>query len=218
MELRLYLQILRHRWWMLVALPLLVAAISGIAAARQPARFGITARLLVTRGPIAGDDAAGLTDQGEDKTALDLPAIISGAPFRSDLARALAQAGHPIDTAALAGALNGIRQDNVVTIAISATRPEDAVAIGPAMVALLKANGLRYWGDSRATPDAPGLNIGVLDLPDQATLLNGPRALASDVALRSLLALIVAIGLAFGLHYLEAGRRLHAAGNNMAKL
>src|SRR6476661_6324042 len=114
MELRLYLQILRHRWWMLVALPLLVAAISGIAAARQPARFGITARLLVTRGPIAGDDAAGLTDQGEDKTALDLPAIISGAPFRSDLARALAQAGHPIDTAALAGALNGIRQDNVV--------------------------------------------------------------------------------------------------------
>jgi hypothetical protein len=202
MELRLYLDILRRRWWILVALPLVVAGISGVAAASQPARYGTILRLLITRGPIAGDDATGLTDQGEDKTALDLPAIISGATFRSDLARELTGTGHPIDEAALAGALNGIRQDNVVTIAISAARPEDAVAIGPAMVALLKANGLRYWGDPRATPGAPGLNVGVLDLPKQATLLNGPRAIAIDVALRALLALIAAVGLAFGLHYL----------------
>jgi hypothetical protein len=203
MELRLYLDILRRRWWILVALPLLVAGISAVAAASQPARYGTTVRLLITRGPITGGGPAGLTDQGEDKTALDLPAIISGATFRSDLARELTRAGHPIDEAALAGALNGIRQDNVVTIAISAAHPEDALAIGPAMVALLKANGLRYWGDPRATPGAPGLNVGVLDLPDQAALLNGPRAIAIDVALRALLALLVAVGLAFGMHYLE---------------
>jgi hypothetical protein len=203
MELRLYQAILRRRWWMLVALPLLVAAISGVAAASQPARYGTTVRLLITRGPITGDNATGLTDQGEDKTALDLPAIVSGATFRSDLARELTGTGYPIDKAALAGALKGIRQDNVVTIAISTARPEVAVAIGPAMVALLKANGLRYWGDSRATPGAPGLNVGVLDLPDQAALLNGPRAIAIDVALRALLALIAAVGLAFGMNYLE---------------
>src|SRR3954471_22635480 len=125
MELRLYLSILRRRWWIVVVLPLLVAVISGVAAVRQPARYGTTVRLLVTRGLIAGDDAAGLTDQGEDKTALDLPAIITGAPFRNDLAGALTQAGHPIDAAALAGALNGIRQDNVVTIAITAASPAD---------------------------------------------------------------------------------------------
>jgi hypothetical protein len=210
MELRLYLRILRRRWWVLAALPLLVAAISGLAAARQPARYGTTVRLLITRGSIAGDHTAGLTDQGEDKTALDLPAIISGATFRSDLARELARQGNPIDAAALAGALNGIRQDNVVTIAISAARPADAVAIGPAMVALLKANGLRYWGDPRAAPGAPGLNVGVLDLPDQALLLNGPRAIAIDVALRALLALIIAVALAFGLHYLSASKDISA--------
>ena len=204
MELRLYLAILRRRWWILVALPLLVAVISGVAAVRQPARYGTTVRLLITRGLIAGDGAAVMTDQGEDKTALDLPAIISGATFRSDLARELTSTGHPIDEVALAGALSGIRQDNVVTIAISAARPEQAVAIGPAMVALLKTNGLRYWGDPRATPGAPGLNVGVLDLPDQAALLNDSRAIMIDVTLRALLALIVAVGLAFGLHYLSA--------------
>jgi hypothetical protein len=189
-----------------VVLPLLVALISGVAAISRPARYGTTVRLLITRGPIAGDGTAGLTDQSEDKTALDLPAIISSATFRSDLARELTQQGHPTDITALAGALNGIRQDNVVTIAISAARPEDAVAIGPALMALLKTNGLRYWGDPRVTPSAPGLNVGVLDLPDQAALLNGPRAIIIDVALRTLLALIVAVGLVFGLHYLAKNR------------
>ena len=206
MELRLYLAILRRRWWLLVALPLLVAAISGVAAASQPARYGTTVRLLITRGEIPSDDTAGLTDQGEDKTALDLPAIISGTTFRGDLARELTRQGNQIDQAALAGALNGIRQDNVVTVAISAARPEDAVAIGPALVALLKANGLRYWGDPRAVLGVAGLNVGVLDLPDQAALLNGPRAIAIDVALRALLALLAAVGLALGLHYLENAR------------
>lgn len=218
MELRLYLDILRRRWWILVALPLLVALISAAAAASRPARYGATVRLLITRGPIGGDGAAGLTDQGEDKTALDLPAIVSGATFRADLVRELAQRGHPIDPQALAGALSGVRQDNVVAIAIEAARPEDVVAIGQAMVALLKANGLRYWGDPRATADAPGLNVGVLDLPDQAALLNGARAITIDVALRTLLALIAAIGVAFALHYLgerssgEALERLSVSG------
>lgn len=211
MELRLYLDILRRRWWILVVLPLLVALIGAAAAARQPARYGTTVRLLITRGPVASDDTAGLTDQGEDKTALDVPAIVAGATFRSDLARELARQGRPIEPAALAGALNGQRQDNVVTIAIVAASPEDAVATGQATVALLKANGLRYWGDPRATPGSPGLNVGVLDLPTQAALLNGPRAIAVDLALRALLALIAAVGLAFVLHYLAASRRPQAA-------
>jgi len=86
--------------------------------------------------------------------------------------------------AELGGALKADRQEHVVTVAIEAARAEDAVAIGQALVALIKANGLRYWGDSRATPDQPGLNVGVLDLPEQATLLNGPRAIAIDTALR----------------------------------
>jgi hypothetical protein len=203
MELRLYLDILRRRRWILVGLPLLVALISGVAAASRPARYGTTVRLVITRGPIAGDGVAGLTDQGEDKTALDLPAIVGGATFRSDLARELARQGHPLDQQDLAGALNGIRQENVVTIAVEAARPEDTVAIGRAMIALLKANGLRYWGDPRATAELPGLNVGVLDLPDQAALLNGPRAITIDIVLRALLALIAAIGVTFALHYLD---------------
>jgi capsular polysaccharide biosynthesis protein len=209
MELRLYLDILRRRWWIVAAVPLLVALISGLAAASSPPRYGLTLRLLVTRAPTA--DGAGLTDLGEDKTALDLPAIVGGATFRRDLAQELARQGRPIDEAALVGALQAGRQDNVVTIAVTAAHPDDAVAIGQAVVALIKANGLRYWGDPRATPEQPGLNVGVLDPPEQAALLNGPRAIVTDVALRALLGLVAAVGVAFALHYLEVGHEPRVA-------
>ena len=49
MELYLYLDILRRRWPIVVAVPLLVALIRLAVAATQPPRYGATARLLVTR-------------------------------------------------------------------------------------------------------------------------------------------------------------------------
>jgi hypothetical protein len=206
MELRLYLAILRRRWWVVVVIPLLIALVSGVVAISRPARYGLTARLLVTRGLAADGSTAGLTNQGEDKTAQDLPAIVSGAPFARDLTQELARRGSPLDAAALAGAIRASNQDHVVFIAVEAPRPEQAVAIAQAAVALIQSNGLRYWGDPRATPERPGLNVAALDLPAEATLLNGPRAIAQEVAVRALLALIAGVGLVFGLHYLDAGR------------
>ena len=206
MELRLYLAILRRRWWIVVVVPLLVALVSGVIATTRPARYGLTARLLVTRGLAADGSTAGLTDQREDKTAQDLPAIVSGAPFARDLTHELARRGSPLEAAALAGAIRASNQDHVVFIAVEATRPEQAVAIAQAAVALIQSNGLRYWGDPRATPERAGLNVAALDLPAEATLLNGPRAIAQEVAVRALLGLIAAVGLVFGLHYLDAGR------------
>lgn len=201
MELRLYLDILRRRWPIVVALPLLVALISLAAGLARPARFGASARLLITRAAMAGG-TAGLTDQGEDKTAQDLPAIVSGATFRSDLAAELARQGRASDPAALAGAIQASNQDHVVTIAVQAASPGDAVAIVQAAIDLVGRNGLQYWGDRGATAARPGLNVAVLDPPEQAARLNGPRSIALDVGLRTLLGLVAAVGAAFALHYL----------------
>jgi capsular polysaccharide biosynthesis protein len=205
MELRLYLSILRRRWWVVAGLPLLVALVSGAAALTRPPRYEVTARLLVTRGTLPGS-AAGLTDQGEDKTAQDLPAIVSGAPFARDVAQELARQGSPIDAAAVVEALQSWNQDHVVFISAAAARSDDAGAIARAAVAMIQANGLRYWGEPRATVSQPGLNVAVLSLPDQAELLNGPRALAQEVLLRALLGLAAGIGIAFALHYFHQGQ------------
>jgi hypothetical protein len=169
----------------------------------RPARYGTGARLLVTRGDAPPGSSAGLTDLREDKTAQDLPAIISGAAFRRDLAAALASQGRPLDEAALAGAVQAGSHEHVVTIAAEAASPADAEAIAVAAIELVRRNGLRYWGDPNATPDRPGLNVAVLDPPAPAAHLNGARAIALEVGLRALLGLIAATGAVFALHYLD---------------
>ena len=212
MELRLYLSILRRRWPLVVAVPLLVALISAAAALARPARYGTATRLLVTRGGGAPGSTAGLTDLREDKTAQDLPAIVSGGTFRQDLAAELARQGRAIDAAALAGAIQAGNQEHVVTIAFQADRPDDAAAIAQAAIDLVRRNGLRYWGDPSATAEQPGLNVAVLDPPGPPARLNGPRALVLEVALRTLLGLAAAIGAVFVLHYLSERRTVNAEG------
>ena len=97
-------------------------------------------------------------------------------------------------------------QRHVVYLSASTGDAADAVAIVQAAVDLIKTNGRRYWGDSNATPEHPGAAVAVLDLPDAAALLNGPRTIALDAALRALLGLIAGIAAAFALHYLDDRR------------
>ena len=201
MELYLYLDILRWRWPIVAALPLLVALVSLVAALAQPPRYQATARLLVTRPGVTTVDA-------EDTLAYDLPAIAGGRPFAVDVAAELARRGRPLDQALVAQALHGENQKHVVYLSATTADPADAVAIVQAAVDLVRTNGLRYWGDSSATPERPSVNVAVLDLPAEALLLNGPRAIVLEVALRALLGLMVGIGAAFALHYLDSRRSL----------
>ena len=199
MELFLYLDILRRRWPIVVAAPLLVALISLVAALMQPPRYGATASLLVTRPPLGNLDA-------EDTLAYDLPAIVGGEPFVQDVVAELARRGLPLDQALVEQALHAENQRHVVLLSASTGEPAEAVAIVQAAVDMIKANGRRYWGDTSATPASPGANIAVLRLPTEAALLNGPRTIAIDVALRTLLGLIAGVGVAFALHYLDDRR------------
>jgi capsular polysaccharide biosynthesis protein len=202
MELYLYLDILRRRWPIVAAVPLLVALLSVAVAATQPPRYGVTARLLVTLPLIGNIDA-------EDTLAYDLPAIAGGKPFAQDVAAELARRGRPLDTALVEQALHAENQRHVVYLSASTADPADAVAIVQAAVDLIKTNGRRYWGDSNATPEHPSAAVAVLDLPDAAALLNGPRAIALNVALRALLGLIAGIAAAFALHYLGDRRPMN---------
>jgi hypothetical protein len=199
MELYHYLDILRRRWPIVAVVPLLVALISLVAALAAPARYRATARLLVTR-------PGAVTVDAEDTLAYDLPAIVGGAPFAADLTTELARRGRPLAAELVTQALHGENQKHVVYLSATTADPADAVAIVQAAVDLLRLNGLRYWGDASATPERPGINIAVLELPAEAALLNGPRAIALEVALRALLGLIVGVGAAFALHYLDDGR------------
>jgi hypothetical protein len=195
MELRPYLNILRRRWWIVLALPVLVALASTVAALARPARYGVPMRLLITRDP-SHPGAAGRTADGEDTTAQDVPAIVQSAAFRADLAHELARRGTPAEPADLAGAISATTSEHAVALTIADAQPYRAIAIAQALIEVLRANGLRYWGDLTATAGSTGLNVGVLDPPAQAVRLNGLRALGLEIGLRTLAGLGAGFGLA----------------------
>lgn len=210
MELYHYLTILRRRWYLVLAVPLLVALISLAAAVARPPRYGVTANLLVTRSNLGDRSLASpINLDVEDRVAYDLPAIVGSPAFARDVVEELARRGHPLSLAVVEPALHAENDRQLLHISATTANPADAVPIVEATVALIKTNGLRYWGDQRATPADPGINVAVLDLPAQATLLNGPRPIAIEVALRALVGLVAGIGLAFTLHYLSGGRSAH---------
>jgi capsular polysaccharide biosynthesis protein len=202
MEFQLYLAIIRRRWWLLVAVALLAALLTAAFALAQPTRYGLTVRLLVTRTDLLAHPPTDNNVDTEDRVAYDLPAIISSPAFTQDVVRTLAEQGHPLSQAEVEQALHAENDRQLVRLAVTTPQPNDAVAIAQTAVSLIQANGLRYWG-AQTTPDAPGLNVAVLDPPTQAVALNSPALIAREVALRGLLGLFAGIGLAFALHYFD---------------
>lgn len=204
MELYQYLAILRRHWRVVVAIPLLVALVSLVVAVAQPPRYGVTDSLLVTRSNL-GDRrlASPINVDAEDRVAYDLPAIIGSSGFARDVVGELARRGHPLSQSVVEPALHAENDRQLLSLSVVTDNPADAVPIAEAAVAMIETNGLRYWGDQRATPADPGINVAVLEQPSQSQVLNGPRAIALQVALRTLLGLAVGVGAAFALHYLK---------------
>jgi len=203
MEFQLYLAIIRRRWWLPVVLALLTALLTLALALAQPLRYGLTVRMLITRTDLLAHPPANSNVDTEDRVAYDLPAIISSAAFAQDVVRELAAQGHPLNQAEVEQALHAENERQLVRLAVTTPKPDDAVAIAQTVVSLIQTNGLRYWGDTQATPAAPGLNVAVLDPPTQAIALNSPALTAREMALRGLLGLFAGIGLAFVLHYFD---------------
>ncbi len=203
MEFQLYLAIIRRRWWLLVAVALLTALLTGALALAQPTRYGLTVRLLVTRTDLLAHPPTDNNVDTEDRVAYDLPAIISSPAFAQDVVRRLAEQGHPLSQAEVEQALHAENDRQLVRLAVTTPQPNDAVAIAQTAVSLIQVNGLRYWGAAQTAPAAPGLNVAVLDPPTQAVALNSPALIAREVALRGLLGLFAGIGLAFALHYFD---------------
>lgn len=204
MELVFYVAILRRRWAIVAGVTLLTLLVSLVVAFRQPARYGVTVSLLVTRSNL-GDRrlASPINLDAEDRVAYDLPSIVGSPMFARDVVAELGRRGRPLGLAAVEAALHAENDRQLLHVVVTTPDPGDAPVIADVAVALIRRNGLRYWGDVRATPEDPGLNVAVLDLPTEAVLVGGVRAMVGEVVLRGVLGLMAGVGLVFVLHYVE---------------
>lgn len=209
-QLRTYIAIMLRFWPLLLLLPLVTGGVSLGMGWDRPVEYEATTRVLVTQARAATyadvalpELAAGASWAASSYILDDLPALLTSATFAADVALLLDAAGQPLDPALIQTGLRPTVHHRVVTLRARAPTPAAARALVEAAVQALDQGGLRYWGQT----EAGGLQVALLDPPNEALRIGGRGALVSEVGLRMLLALAAGIGLTYVIHYLDD--RLH---------
>jgi uncharacterized protein involved in exopolysaccharide biosynthesis len=208
MQLRHYLSIVR-RFWLLALLPALLAGgLSLLIGLSRPPSYQSTARLMVTHAAHTTGASADLPDFNEHASweiteyiLDDLPLIVSSARFAGDVQRDLQAAGIELPVGAIQAGLRGEVLHRSLTLSATAATPAQAEAIVGSAVSALQTNGLAYW--DRLPVGAGGLQVAVLDPPAPAVQQGGLRDVLVDAGLRGGLGLVLGVGLAMLLHYLD---------------
>lgn len=208
MELRHYWDILRRSWPVVVGLPLLVALLTIGLGAFGPAQYGISLSMQVNQRQIADDQqAVELPDYNNynswaasEYIVDDLLQMVKTERFAQDIAATVRQQHNvDLDVSKIVRGMDAERKHRVIYLTIVADERDHAKWIADAAIANLQQKGLEYWGRA----DTAQLNVIPLDQPGGASRVPGTIGLALDVAVRTLLALLLAVGLAFLRHYLD---------------
>jgi len=199
MELRAYAAIIRRYWWLLVALPLLVAIIS-VATYQAPLpSYGYNLKFSVSflpapRENMDQDPRLGAV-QASEYVADDLTEIMRGTRFAEMVGRYLPAEVPP---GAISAVTRAEKQHRILTVSVTAPDGEGAAALGQA-VAQAAENDLaemlaELWGSD--------VHLMLVDQGGPYLIAPGLRS-RLDVPLRIVLAFAAALVLAFVLDYLD---------------
>lgn len=208
MELRHYARIVWRSWPLVLGLPVLVALLTIVLAFLLPTRYTITAAVMVTQRPIGVSEAQiTLPDENiyynwsaSEFVVDDILQIVETRRFADDIAGWLqSQHGVALDPELISEGLEAERRHRTIYLHASADRAEHPRMIAQGAIAMLQQRGLEYWDREEST----SLNVAENELPEEAEPEQGLAGLILNVVLRSILALILAIGIAFLRHYLD---------------
>jgi capsular polysaccharide biosynthesis protein len=216
MELGHYARILWRSWPLVVGLPLLVAVLTIVLGLVLPQPYEITAAMLVTQRPIGtGVADIPLPDENNYYSWLaseyivdDILQLVETRRFSDDIATwAQVERGLTLDPEDISDSLQAERRHRMIYLTVSDSEQDAARVMAEGAVTMLRENGLAYWGRQ----ESAAIEVSLHELPDEAEPARGLIGLALDTILRTLLALILAVGLAFLRHYLD--RSLRARGD-----
>ena len=201
MELKAYLQALRRRWPIMLALPLLVGLLAAFQDVSRDATYATHAKLRVISEQLGGD----FTDYPADDNFIaseyaidDLVEAVRGNVFSGTVAERVRASGIDIGGDEVQSAISAEREHRVLTITVRSSDPRRAEAIAREATAELEAGAFDYIGLPSADSDSV---VRVIDQPGDA----GPDN--SRARLLLLLQVIAAAGagvlLAFMVDYLD---------------
>lgn len=211
MELRSYWDIMWQRRRLVLILPALVAVLTLLLAVVLPHSYTAQTAMFVTLRPI-GTPGNDMPDQDYYYNLLaseymvdDSLQLVKSQRFAEDVSAWIAATHNTvIDPEDIAKNIDSERRHRTVYLDVTAPTEDQAIWIAQGATTLLTEKGLDYW---KREGFGTQLQVAPVDIPTKANPVKGLLAVASDVVLRSLLALIVGAGLAFLLHYLDQSIR-----------
>lgn len=201
MELRLYWQIVRRRWWVPVAVVVIALAASFAMRLLRPPSYPYQVAIRFSMG-LAPEPKTGneyhydryYTYLTSEYLIDDFSEVVKSGAFAQAVSQRLAATDEPIQVPA--GAIQGSAQTGVqhriLTVRITWGEPDALRHIADAVVAELQENNARYF----AQLGAEGAEVFLLDPPHVYQLGPGMRE-KLDLPIRLVLAIAVGLALAF---------------------
>jgi capsular polysaccharide biosynthesis protein len=212
MELRHYWDILRRSWPLVLGLPLLVGLLTIALWFLLPGRYATQVTMFITQRQIAADRADAILPDynnfnswaASEYIVDDMLQLVETRRFAQDIAAYVEQQhGVALDVEQVRRGLDAERKHRAVYLNVESADRDQTTWIAQGAVEVLRERGLEYWGREQSAQ----LNVSVLDAPESSSRAGGVIGLALDLAIRTLLALLLAVGIAFLRHYLDTSLR-----------
>ncbi len=203
MELRIYLAVLLRRWYIVLALPLLVIIFAIYQDVTRTTNYTATARLSVVRQPETDIPEDFQFDEYYNYLASefeidDLVEIVRGNVFANNVAIRIAASGETASGGEVQGAIVADRKHRILTISATSSDPEQALRIANAAATEVLENTSSYLGHEQSEPVS---TVRAVQLP------GGVSSDTQRTRLILILSILVAFGfgvlLAFAIDYLD---------------
>lgn len=203
MELLQYWQIIQRRWWVPAALTLLAlvastaVALRGASAFRTDLRLSVSTQPTLERAQSQYYDPVYYANLSSEYLADDLSEIIRSPSFAADVGTLLTE---PVSPDVIAESTRTKRTHRLIDVTLVTATYEQGQQIGQAMLAIL--NDPTKRGGYLKVLDAYTGQVAVVNVPITRRG-NGNAAVAAEIGLRTLVGLLVGLGLALLVDYLD---------------
>jgi capsular polysaccharide biosynthesis protein len=206
-ELRQYWNIIRRRWWLPVACGLVALIAATAVGVRGAAAFKTDMRIAVSTVPTPDPNATLYYDPtyysnlDSEYLADDMSEFMTSRAFASEVSRELSTAKqYDVDINTVVNATRTKKTHRFIDVTITTSTFEDGDAIANSISRILSDKArLAQYLQALTAYDTQMTVV----TPPVTHRANSPLGLVSEIALRTLIGVIVGIGLAFLLDYLD---------------
>lgn len=212
MELREYWSIIRRRWWLPAAITVVALLASTVVGLRGATAYQTDMRLAVSTIPTPDPnstlyyDPTYYSNLDSEYLADDMSEFMTSSAFADEVRRELATSSTPmdIDINSIVAATRAKKTHRFIDITVTTATPEEGQAIAGSISRILSDPNHVAQYLTALTAYHTQMEIVTPPVTHRA---NTPLGLASEVGLRTLIGLLVGIGLAFLIDYMDSSVR-----------